>query len=210
MKAARSTDELTLIRERILEAALAIITSEGFDSLTMRRLASHTGMTAPNIYNYFANKDEIYIAIVIKGFEMLQKSLRKAYEVEGEPAERARCLMNSYMEFGRQNRAYYDIMFIRATPKYRDYLGTPYEQLSEVEYRISMDIVHFVMEVLRDLMGDASAGREEVVLKSMVRIWSTLHGMISLCNSNIMEYVTPGIDQVYSQVLDDLVNSLAE
>jgi len=209
MKIARSLDELEQIRERILDAALAIIINEGFDALTMRKLASRIGMTAPNIYNYFANKDELYITIVIRGFEMLSESLKKAYAQTHDPVVRARCLMNSYMRFGRENRAYYDIMFIRATPKYLDYVGTPHEKLSEIEYQISMEIAGLATHALRDLMGGDADLKEENVPKSLVRVWSTLHGMISLINSDIIDYVVPGAEQVYSQVIDDLVNSLA-
>jgi hypothetical protein len=36
-------------------------------------------------------------------------------------------------------------MFTYPTPKYNDYVGTALEKLSEVEYRISMEIVDFVM-----------------------------------------------------------------
>ncbi|HHO76370.1 MAG TPA: TetR/AcrR family transcriptional regulator [Deltaproteobacteria bacterium] len=210
MKTARRPDELEQIRNRILDAAVEIIINQGFDALTMRKLASRIGMTAPNIYNYFANKDELYITIVIMGFERLRESLEQAYCQSDDPVVRARCMMDSYMKFGRENSAYYEIMFIRTTPKYRDYIGTPYEKLSEIEYRISMEIARLAMNALSDLVGGDNALTQETVLKNMVRVWSTLHGMISLFNSDMIEYVVPSAEKVYSQVIDDLVKLLAD
>ncbi len=208
MKTARSTDELEQVRGKILDAALAIIVNEGFDALTMRRLASRIGMTAPNIYNYFSGKDELYITIVIKGFEMLFDHLKRACEDQADPVVRARSLIDAYMKFGMENSAYYDIMFTRATPKYNDYVGTPYEKLSGVEYRISMEIARLASDAVRDLAGGEHCPSDEVVLHTVVKVWCMLHGMISLFNSRIVGYVAQGPDSVYARIIDDLVNSV--
>ena len=79
MKTARNEKEVEQVRQKILEGALEIIVKEGFDSLTMRKLGTRIGMTAPNIYNYYAGKDALYISIVIAGFEMLHRALQKAF-----------------------------------------------------------------------------------------------------------------------------------
>ena len=207
MKTARSIDELAQVREKILDAALHIIINEGFASLTMRKLASRIGMSAPNIYNYFSSKDELYITLVIKGFEMLHERLKNAYEGSSDPIMRARCLIDAYMTFGMENSAYYDIMFTRATPKYNDYVGTVYEKLSAVEYGISMEIASLAMNALGDLLGEDAAGENDIVMKNVVKVWGILHGMISLNNSRIVGYVAHSVDQVYEQIIDDLMNS---
>jgi AcrR family transcriptional regulator len=80
MKKPRDIKEVEGIQGRILQAALGIIVQEGFPALTMRRLASTIGMTAPNIYNYYKSKDELYITLVIQGFEMLQRELMAVYD----------------------------------------------------------------------------------------------------------------------------------
>ena len=207
MKTARSIDELAQVREKILDAALHIIINEGFASLTMRKLASRIGMSAPNIYNYFSSKDELYITLVIKGFEMLHERLKNAYECSSDSIMRARCLIDAYMRFGMENSAYYDIMFIRATPKYNDYVGTVYEKLSAVEYGISMEIASLAMNALGDLLGEDAAGENDIVMKNVVKVWGILHGMISLNNSRIVGYVAHSVDQVYEQIIDDLMDS---
>lgn len=60
---ARPTTPL-LSRALIVEAAVAIIDSEGTDGLSMRRLASALGVRSPSIYHHFRNKDEILGAVV--------------------------------------------------------------------------------------------------------------------------------------------------
>jgi AcrR family transcriptional regulator len=208
MKEARSLDELEQVRMRILDAALSIIIKEGFDALTMRKLASRIGMTAPNIYNYFSSKDELYISIVIRGFEMLHNNLKAAYQSYEDPLSRALSLTNAYMNFGIENSAHYEIMFSRATPKYNDYVGTPYEKLSAMEYRISMEIAQLAMKAVSELMGGDVSPEEDGVVQNVIRVWSTLHGMVSLFNSQIIGYVARDAKSVYEKIIDNLVKSI--
>jgi AcrR family transcriptional regulator len=205
MKPPRSDQALEQIRESMIDAALAIIMEEGFTSLTMRRLATRMRMSAANLYNYFRSKDEIYLSIVIQGFRMLKKALDKAYRSSRSPARRARAMMEAYVRFGIENKAYYDIMFTRPTPKYNDYVDTPYEKLSGIEMKISMDIAGLAMDALNDLWNRSAPLSEEETVHHIVKIWSLLHGMVSLSNSNIIGYVAHDMEKTYSRIMDELI-----
>jgi TetR/AcrR family transcriptional regulator, tetracycline repressor protein len=52
-----------LSRERILDAARAIVGREGLDALSMRRLAQELDVWPMSIYRYFRNKDELLDAM---------------------------------------------------------------------------------------------------------------------------------------------------
>ncbi|MFC7527885.1 TetR/AcrR family transcriptional regulator C-terminal domain-containing protein [Actinoplanes sp. GCM10030250] len=52
-----------LTRERIVDAASALIDAEGLDALSMRRLATELGVQGPSLYNHFATKAEIVDAV---------------------------------------------------------------------------------------------------------------------------------------------------
>jgi AcrR family transcriptional regulator len=206
MKSARGKKEIKQIREKILESALDIIVVKGLDGLTMRNLAQKTGMTAPNLYNYFSNKDEIYIHIVIRGFEMLYTDLKAACDLHEDKTSRLRGMIDTYMAFGINKPRYYDIMFTRPTPKYNDYIGTPLEKISEIEYKISMDIAALALKIASDVIGP-SAG-DELLSQRLVQIWSLLHGMITLNNSHVMGYVAQSADSVYQKIIDEFIESL--
>ena len=206
MKTPRDTVEIEKIKEKILEGALDIIVNNGFNALTMRRLGKKIGMTAPNIYNYFSNKDEIYITLVIRGFEKLLRELETVYKSIDDPLVRVRSLFGTYLSFGMNNISYYDIMFTRPTPKYDDYVGTPHEKLSEIEYKMSMDIAMLAMRALQDVLGQDTRITEEDALVRVVEAWSLLHGMITLHNSKIVTYVVPNVEEVYEKLLDELLD----
>ena len=205
MKTAREKTQIRELREKILESALDIITEKGLDGLTMRRLASKTGMTAPNLYNYFSNKDEIYIHLVIRGFEMLHADLSAALCRHTDKTARLRALIDAYMAFGMAKPRYYDIMFTRPTPKYNDYVGTQLETVSAVEYKISMEIAALAVKAAADVLGPDSG--EETLIRRVVQAWSLMHGMISLKNSGVMGYIAdPGA--VYQPIMDEFLASL--
>ncbi len=55
---------MELRRKRIVEAAREIITSEGFDALTTRKLAAVAGVTTPTLYNLIGSMDDIFTILV--------------------------------------------------------------------------------------------------------------------------------------------------
>jgi AcrR family transcriptional regulator len=52
-----------LSRQRIIDAAAALIDGAGLEALSTRRLAAELGVRGPSLYNHFATKDEILDAV---------------------------------------------------------------------------------------------------------------------------------------------------
>ncbi len=209
MKSARDEKIVEEIRQGILDSALQIIVSEGFNFFTMRRLATAIKMTASNIYNYFSNKDEIYINIVIRGFRMLHAITEEAYLSSDDPFERIRKIAKAYVAFGIEHPEYYEIMFVSSTPKYHDYIGTSFETLSEIEYKISMEILALVESAGSEFYDLNKSGiTRENAERKLVQLWSMLHGMVCLNNSRIIPYVLEEHEEAYPVILDDALNLL--
>src|SRR4051812_47427193 len=53
-----------LSRERVLEAAMALASRDGIESLSMRRLADELGAGAMSLYHHVANKEELLDGMV--------------------------------------------------------------------------------------------------------------------------------------------------
>jgi AcrR family transcriptional regulator len=53
-----------LSRERILQAAVRLMDSEGLDAVTMRRLGRELGVEAMSLYNHVQDKEDILIGII--------------------------------------------------------------------------------------------------------------------------------------------------
>ena len=96
-KITRSVEEVDAVRERILDFALKILVRNGYESLSMAKLGSKMNMTAANIYNYYASKDELLIAIHKKTFAMLYDKMSHAVETADTPLQRFWNMINAFV-----------------------------------------------------------------------------------------------------------------
>jgi AcrR family transcriptional regulator len=203
-KTPRKAEEITGIRKRILTAALDIIVSEGFINLSMRNLASRLGMTAANIYNYFNNKDEIYILVRAQGFEMLFDLLSRICLKEKDPLERIECIIRAYIDFGKKNPNYYWIMFSSNTPKDLDYAGSPIEEVAAEERRISSRVVEIAMAAVKDAV---LCNQESEQIHHVIKLWMIMNGIVNLYNSNRLKDVNQHVETIMQRIIDETIDS---
>jgi AcrR family transcriptional regulator len=50
------------MREKILETASQLFAAEGYEAVSMRRVASEVGVTQANLYHYFKNKEDLILS----------------------------------------------------------------------------------------------------------------------------------------------------
>ena len=178
-RVARRQEDIESVKLEILEAAKGIIYEQGFAQLSMRKLASALGMTAANIYNYYANKDEIYLGIQTAGFAMLVERYEQIDKQGGTPLEVLTAMGWAYIDFGLANRDYYEVMLGSNTPKYIDYVDTPLESAAFHEKKQALSVVQTASQIIVKLTGLSEEQARRYVIKS----WIFLHGIISLHNN---------------------------
>lgn len=69
-------DRARATREAILEATARILEREGRAALNTNRIAERAGVSIGTLYQYFANKDEILIALARRRLEADSRSIR--------------------------------------------------------------------------------------------------------------------------------------
>jgi AcrR family transcriptional regulator len=152
-RAVQTPEEINSMRDRILDATAKLIIEEGFKKLSMRKIAARLGVTATNLYYYFASKDEINVMIRVRGFHILYDKLLEAYNKHRSPADRHRAMVWAYVDFGITYPDYYDIMYNLRLPKSRNYVGTKLEKVSAAERKRSTRTHQLTMDVLAEMMG---------------------------------------------------------
>lgn len=65
-------------KENILESARKVLTEQGINKLSLRKIAAETGCAAPSIYYYFKNKQEIVAGLWEEVAPSLAQSLSSA------------------------------------------------------------------------------------------------------------------------------------
>ena len=176
----RKKEEIDEVRDKILDCALDIICNEGYDSLTMRKLGSRLGCAAKTIYNYYDSKEEIYLRILIKGFRTLNTRADEALNGVTDPTEKLRILCNVYIRFGLENIFYYNLMFSWDVPKYTSYLGTYFESAAKEEKDTAMYYAVISEAAISQLLSKKRKVSRQDAAFHLVRLWSALHGYVSL------------------------------
>lgn len=206
MRPVRPQEQVDELKQRILDAALRIITREGFEALTMRRLGRDLGMTAPNLYNYFSNKDEIYITLMIQGFTRLRETLITVGQAHAHPMTRGREIMRAYLQFGLSQPQHYELMFSSHGPKSAEFQGTAVESLSAQEHALSMEVAAFAETCLQTVLDEVGLSATPAQRRTMlVEVWSLLHGMVSLHLTGNTRYLIANPLETYEHILDLLL-----
>ena len=65
----RQLEERELRRKRILEGALEVFHKKGLEGATMDEIANEAGFGKATLYYYFTSKEEVFCAIMEKGWK---------------------------------------------------------------------------------------------------------------------------------------------
>ena len=81
--APRPAPDLDVRREQITRAARRVAEAEGWEAVTMRRLAAELGVTQPVLYSAFAGRQALVDAVALAGFSAIADALEAAVERVG-------------------------------------------------------------------------------------------------------------------------------
>ena len=102
----------TARRSSILEAAARLFSGRRFDEVSMEEIAQRAEVGKGTLYTYFANKEELYFAVVFEGIARLNESLREGSVAPSAPEERLRQMVHRIVAFFSQNRFFFRLMSI--------------------------------------------------------------------------------------------------
>jgi AcrR family transcriptional regulator len=99
------------LRRALLDEALATISAEGVDGLTLREIGARVGVSRTALYRHFADKRALLAAVATEGFRKLRDQLVTAWESGGRGATAFRAMGVAYIEFAVANPPHYRVMF---------------------------------------------------------------------------------------------------
>ncbi|MFB6787388.1 TetR/AcrR family transcriptional regulator [Streptomyces olivaceus] len=101
-------------RQRVIEAAIGLLTHGGRDAVTTRAVAEAAGLQPPAIYRLFGDKDGLLDAVAEYGFTAFLASKR----IDPDPPDPVADLRAGWdvaIEFGLANPALYTLMYAEPT-----------------------------------------------------------------------------------------------
>ena len=97
-------------KKLILEEAARLFSAKRFDEVLMDDIAHQAGVGKGTIYTYFADKEELYFAVVFEGIRRLNEQLQRKANRQQDPEEELRRMVHAIVSFFSQNRFFFRLM----------------------------------------------------------------------------------------------------
>lgn len=166
----RREKEKSEMKQAILDAAMALFIEDGYDSISIRKIADRIEYSPSTIYLYFEDKDAIFFELHNIGFTELYSHQMETQNI-ADPKERLIAHGRAYLNFALEHTQYYDLMFISRAP------GVTIKKFNHWECGDrSYDLLR------KNIVECKEAGYfKDMDLDAVSFVfWSTVHGMVSL------------------------------
>lgn len=101
---------------QILDVAHAQFGEHGYAAVTMDSVASAVGVTKPLLYNYWGNKERLYLACLERDADDLVEAITGAVGHAPSPAEALAAGMSAFFAFVEEDRAAFRVLFDETLP----------------------------------------------------------------------------------------------
>ncbi len=171
----RREREKSETRDKILDAAREMFAAEGYEGVSMRRVAEKIEYSPTAIYVHFADKEELFRELCHQDYARLAEVFQSSV-MSTNPVERLRQIGEIYAEFGIRNPNHYKFLFMTPHP--------PHE-LDEVDQEMhgnpEKDAYAFLKWAVQQAI-EAGRFREELRDAEVISqtLWASIHGVISL------------------------------
>ena len=178
------------LREEILEVARGLFVKEGYNNVSIRKIADKIEYAPGTIYLYFKDKADIFRTICDETFAKLHRRLSAIAEDSAPPLEKLRRCGRAYIQFALDNQAQYMLIFMTR----HDQAVSQDPELKDVGRLCFEDVCRIVQQCIeQDLL------HSNDVQEISQAVWAGVHGISSLliakCDFPFIEH-TRLIDRV--------------
>jgi AcrR family transcriptional regulator len=102
--------------EQTVAVAHALFAERGYAAVTMDGVATAVGVTKPLLYNYFGNKEQLYLACLEQAGDALLATVVEAVGASADPAEALSLGLHAFFDFVDGDRAAWAVLFDETLP----------------------------------------------------------------------------------------------
>ena len=171
----RREREKSETRDKILDAARELFATEGYEGVSMRKVADKIEYSPTAIYVHFADKEELFRELCHQDYARLAEVFQSS-AISTDPIERIRQIGGVYIDFGNHYPNHYKFMFMTPHPSHE-----PDEVDREMMGNPEQDAYAFLRWAVQQAI-DAGCFQEEFRDAELVSqtLWASVHGVISL------------------------------
>ncbi len=188
-----SAEQVEQFRKELCELALERFAEDGYEAVSMRKLARDLGCSYTTPYRYFRDKAHIFAAVRALAFERFAAALEAGSAESSDPRDRIDRMARAYVGFALEQPRAYRMMFEYEQPvrdEHPEYWAKERDTWTVWEETIRGAVVAGV------LVGDPTAIAHA--------LWAGVHGAVSLHLSGQL-ILGQGIETLWTDVTAALV-----
>lgn len=170
----RREREKTLLRQEILDAARDILVREGYEGLSMRKVADKIDYSPTAIYLYFKDRDDLVFSVCQQLMEGLVRELQQVVRESKDPLVALRIGLRRYVEFGLAHAEHYAATFM-IPHKHAPDIDAQYKRPESM----SMQAFAFLPKLVGECVRLKKLRKVDVETASRA-LWAGIHGITSL------------------------------
>jgi len=190
----RSDHSRDEIREMAISAAAKHVETEGFQSLTARKVASSIGYTVGTLYHVFRNFDDLVIHLNAQTIDEMAALIQRNTRRKRNPENRIRAMAEFYVKYASDHPDRWRLVFEHQAPR-----GLP----TPIQMKERRDVM---FEMVADNLREISPGRmPQEVDHTATALWSGIHGICILALTGKL-YLGGAFSMV--KLIDTLIDSV--
>ena len=199
----RRARQKRFLRQEILDAASELFVREGYENVSMRRIAEKIEYSPTTIYLHFRDKADLLEQVCQETFGRLSKVLARIEEQPRDPVERLKHGLVAYIRFGLENPHHYRATFMMPVPE--EFVARKRAKPDAA----GLEAFDFLRRNVSDCVSAGKFPKIDVELASQT-FWAGIHGVTSLLITHGEAFPWVGKEKVIHSMVDTLVLGVGE
>jgi len=165
------------LQSSLLATATAMISEQGIEALSLRKLAERIGVSRTAAYHHFKDKNDLLSAIAAQGFISWQAQAEQIFnDKKLTDKEKYHAFVHFYVRFATQNAAIYKLMFGSTLWKNEGEKPNSSQTLIDAAY----PSFQYQVEMTEAWQQKGILPKSQKSLRLAQVTWATLHGIAQL------------------------------
>ena len=194
----RRAREKEQLRRRILSAARELFVTEGYESVSMRKIADMIEYSPTTIYLYYKDKADLLDSVCKETLLNLLNSLDLLRKDKSDPVETLRKSGKAYVEFGLKYPQDYKLTFV-VRPQFQKGLGLQ-------EGSVGEKVFNYLRTMVSECIRQKKFRQVDVETTGQV-LWSAVHG-VTLLLIDFPDFPWTEKDKLIDMVIHTMIEGL--
>lgn len=183
------------LRRSLIETGIELISQEGEENISLRKVAAKCGVSNAAPYAHFKNKDEFIMAIQQYVMDLFTTSLEETATKYENTSEILPMLGKTYVMFFYHNPLYYDFLFSRKNIK----IMLSMDSNGETENQPLEILKNAAMKTL-----SRTNMTTKMIQDMTIAMWALVHGLANIVTMPNVEY-----DDNWESRIEEIIKAIS-